>query len=115
MAAWGSPKKAYAGEKGVVIVGDDASRRPVSLAGTVVALSFIDSGEALVAAVYSENEDTTGLVRIDEAGGAQVMGLLGPTPADMESDGRALALAVDDPRGVVWVAGGFGVAIFSIR
>jgi len=44
-----------------------------------------------------------------------VMGLLGPAPADMESDGRALALAVDDPRGVVWVAGGFGVAIFSIR
>jgi hypothetical protein len=108
-------RKAYAGEKGIVLVGGDPSWRPVSLAGTVVALSFIDSGEALVAAVYSENDDTTGLVRIDGAGSAQVMGLLGPTPADMESDGRALALAVDDPRGVVWVAGGFGVAIFSIR
>ncbi|MGH7437960.1 MAG: hypothetical protein ACRENE_19950 [Polyangiaceae bacterium] len=108
-------KKAYAGEKGIVLVGADPSWRPVSIAGTVVALSFVDSGYSLVAAVYSENDDTTGLVRIDGAGVAQVMGLLGPTPADMESDGRALALAVDDPRGVVWVAGGFGVAIFSIR
>jgi hypothetical protein len=108
-------RSAYADAKEVVLVGGDGAARRFSLGGTVVALSFVDAGQGLVAAVYSESDDTTGLVRVDASGPPRVMGLLGPTPADMESDGRALALAVDDPRGVVWVAGGFGVAAFSIR
>jgi hypothetical protein len=31
------------------------------------------------------------------------------------ADGRTLAIACDDSRGVVWVAGGFGLAAFAIR
>jgi hypothetical protein len=33
----------------------------------------------------------------------------------LETDARVLALAYDDARGVVWVAGGFGVAAFAVR
>jgi hypothetical protein len=40
---------------------------------------------------------------------------VGATRDDADADGRAVAMACDDPRGVVWVAGGFGVAAFAIR
>jgi len=33
----------------------------------------------------------------------------------LETDARVLALAHDDARGVVWIAGGFGVAAFAVR
>jgi hypothetical protein len=113
-AAFGG-KTAYADSGDVVLSGGEGAPARFVVGETIVALSFLDGGQGIVAAIYSEGDDTTGLVRIDSAGPPRVMGLLGPTPADMESDGRALALAVDDPRGVVWVVGGFGVAAFSIR
>jgi hypothetical protein len=86
-----------------------------ALGGQVVALSFVDGGQALVAVVYSDADDTTGVVRVEPGSPPRVMALLGPTPADIESDGRAFGLASDDTRGVVWVVGGFGVAAFSTR
>jgi len=39
---------------------------------------------------------------------------IGATRADPESDGQVTALAHDEARGVVWVAGGFGIAAFSV-
>jgi hypothetical protein len=42
-------------------------------------------------------------------------GAPGAAEGELPSDGRVLALAYDDARGVVWVAGGFGVASFAVR
>jgi hypothetical protein len=114
IAAHGS-RIAYVSRAGVVSGGVGGSWHEHALTGHVIALAFVDRGEGLVAAVYSDSDDTTGLVRIDGDGPPRVMALLGPTQADMESDGKALGLASDDARGVVWVVGGFGVAAFSIR
>ncbi len=85
------------------------------LAGAIVALAFTDGNGGLVAVVYADAEDTTGLVCLEGGGPPRVMALLGPTQADIESDGRALSFACDETRGVVWVAGRFGLAAFSIR
>jgi hypothetical protein len=82
--------------------------------GPVAALAFVDDAGTLVAATYSDADDTTALVRLDPQGVASVVARIGPA-SHGESDGRVLALAYDDPRGVVWVAGGFGVAAFSVR
>ncbi|MGD0530586.1 MAG: hypothetical protein ABSE49_35960, partial [Polyangiaceae bacterium] len=111
--------------------------------GHVTALAFVDDAGTLVAATYSEADDTTALVRLDAAARtgagapraprAEVVARLGPARAepgvrgiagegdgegDVAGDGegaRVLALAHDDARGVVWVAGGFGVAAFAVR
>jgi hypothetical protein len=107
---------AYATRRGVVRRGADGVWRTSSWQGRVVALACMDDDGALVAATYSDRDDTTGLVQVDDGGPPRVVALLGPpTQADIESDGRAVALAGDEPRGVVWVAGGFGVAAFSTR
>jgi hypothetical protein len=106
---------AYAARRGIVRRGPDGVWRVLPWDGSVVALAFVDGDGSLLAATYSDPDDTTGLVRVDPGGSARVMALLGPTQADIESDGRATAIAFDEPRGVVWVAGGFGVAAFATR
>ena len=106
---------AYAARRGVVRRGGDGVWREFAWDGTVVALAFVDADGGLVAAIYSDTDDTTGLVQVDDEGAPRLMAVLGPTQADIESDGRASAIACDEPRGVVWIAGGFGVAAFSIR
>jgi hypothetical protein len=82
--------------------------------GSVTALAFLDDAGALVAATYSDADDTTALVRLDAAGGAAVVARIGAAHGEPEVDGRVLALVHDDARGVVWVAGGFGVAAFAV-
>ncbi len=93
----------------------DGSWRRFVWDGPVTAIAFVDDEGTLLAASYSEADDTTGLVRLDAAGRAAVIARVGAARDDADADGRAVAIACDDPRGVVWVAGGFGVAAFAIR
>jgi hypothetical protein len=109
------PRLAYAARGGLVFGSAELGWETRDLGGEVVALSFVDGGEGVVALVYSESDDTTGLVRVEAGGAPRVMALLGATHSDIESNGRALGWACDDTRGVVWVVGGFGVAAFSTR
>jgi hypothetical protein len=82
--------------------------------GFVTAMAFVDDAGTLLVATYSEVEDVTGLVRIDAAGRLSVVARIGALRDQGNSDGRVLSLACDDTRGVVWLAGGFGVATFSM-
>jgi hypothetical protein len=99
---------------GIVVRRGDGSWERLSWEGRVSALAVVTAQGSVLVATYSDADDTTGLVRLDGSGAALVA-RLGPARDDVEADGRTLALACDDPRGVVWVAGGFGVAAFAIR
>jgi hypothetical protein len=132
---------AYAGRRGGVVRGGaDGSWTTHVWEGRVTALAFVGDGGALVAATYFEVDDTTALVLLDESpsgGGGEprvsVVARIGPAHAEASyaeasepgeigdtveveaaAHGRVLALAYDDARGVVWVAGGFGVAAFAV-
>jgi hypothetical protein len=83
--------------------------------GRITGLAFVDDAGTLVAAAYSEADDTTALVRLDVEGRATVVARIGPSGTDGEVDASPSALAHDDARGVVWVAGAFGVAAFAVR
>jgi len=124
----------------VVRGGADGSWTTHVWEGRVTALAFVGDGGALVAATYFEVDDTTALVLLDESpsgGGGEprvsVVARIGPAHAEASyaeasepgeigdtveveaaAHGRVLALAYDDARGVVWVAGGFGVAAFAV-
>jgi hypothetical protein len=86
---------------------------PFEWEGRVTALVLVDDAGTLVASTYVDADDTTALVRLDPGGNASVVARIGPS--DPESDGRVVAMAHDEARGVVWVAGGFGVAAFATR
>jgi hypothetical protein len=109
------PYSAYAVRRGVARRGPDGAWRSFEWEGRITALTFVDDAGTLLAATYSDSDDTTGLVRLDPSGRASVVARMGAAPRYIDSDGRALALACDDPHGVVWVAGGFGLAAFEIR
>jgi hypothetical protein len=81
--------------------------------GGVTAMAFVDDAGTLLAATYSQVDATTVLVAVGPSGRPAVVGLVGGSPDDPDADGRALALACDDARGVVWLAGGFGIAAFA--
>jgi len=84
--------------------------------GTVTALTFVDDDGTLLAATYSSEDEATALVRVDPAGRPEVValvGLVGASIEDPDCDGRVMALACDDAHGVVWLAGGFGIAAFA--
>ncbi len=83
--------------------------------GRVTALVFLDDDGRLLAATYSDADDTTALVHLDVAGAVSVVARIGATRADPDSDGQVYAMAHDEARGVVWLAGGFGVAAFAVR
>jgi hypothetical protein len=122
---------AYAGRRGgVVRRGADGTFVTHLWDGRITALAFVDDAGTLVAATYSESDDTTALVCLDAGGRAVVVARIGPGRAEpgadgaasaedggegVETDARVLALAHDDARGVVWIAGGFGVAAFAVR
>jgi hypothetical protein len=107
---------AYAARRGGVVHRMGAgSAREVSWEGRVTALVIVDDAGTLVAATYSAGDDTTALVRVDQAGQASVVARVGPASGDAEADGRVRAMAFDEAHGVVWVAGGFGVAAFAVR
>lgn len=106
---------AYTGRRGGVVrrlAGGMA--REVGWEGRVTALAFVDDLGTLVAATYSASDDTSALVRVDNAGKPSVIARVGPASGDAEADGRVVAMAIDEAHGVVWVCGGFGVAAFSI-
>jgi len=96
--------------------------RSYSWDGRITALTFVDEQGTLLAATYSTTEDTTGLICLDAAGSASVVARIGAAPRQDDAgerlvprgDGRVLALACDDARGVVWAVGDFGVAAFAI-
>jgi hypothetical protein len=100
---------------GVVVRRHGGSWKRLSWDGRVTAVAIVDAMGTVVAAIYSDADDTTCLVRLDGEAPAALVARLGPSRDDAEADGRTLALACDDPRGVVWVAGGFGLAAFAIR
>jgi hypothetical protein len=106
---------AYAARDGGVVrhAGGDATVH--SWGGRVTALVFLDDEGRLLAATYSDTDDTTALVHIDVAGVASVVARIGATRADPDSDGQVFSMAHDEARGVVWLAGGFGVAAFAVR
>jgi hypothetical protein len=109
------PYLAYAARRGVVIRGNDRRWRWAPWEGSVVSVAFLDADGAVLAVAYSEVDDTTGLVRVGPGVAPCVVGLVGATRSEAESDGRVEAIAYDEPRGVVWVAGGFGLVAFAIR
>jgi len=108
------PHLAYAARQGGVVrrTTGDASKL-FAWEGRITALSFVDTAGTLVVSTYSDSDDTTTLVRLDASGGAFVVARIGAAQSDPESDGRIVAIARDEARGVMWVVGGFGVAAFS--
>jgi hypothetical protein len=82
--------------------------------GKITALSFVDASSTLLVATYAEADEATALVRLDAAGLPAIVARLGPAVDLPDSDGRVGAIASDDSRGVVWVAGGFGVVAFAV-
>jgi hypothetical protein len=107
---------AYAGRHGGVVRRSPSGQwSPFEWEGTVTALCFVDDVGALVAAIYSDSDDTTAFVRLDATGRASVVARVGGVPPDSDADGRVAALAYDEARGVVWVAGGFGLTTFAVR
>jgi hypothetical protein len=109
------PWIAYPTRGGVVRRGPDGSWRRFTWEGRVTTLVFVDEAGALLAATYSDADDTTGLVCLDAAGHASVVARIGATHGDVDSDGRVFSMACDNPRGVVWVAGGFGLVAFAME
>lgn len=108
--------EAYAArDGGVVRTGASGDWTPYAWGGRVTALVFLDDAGRLLAATYSDADDTTALVELDVAGAASVVARIGATRADPDSDGQVQSMAHDEARGVVWLAGGFGVAAFAVR
>lgn len=87
----------------------------IGCGGDPTALAFLDDAGTLLVASYLTADDTTTLVRVDVAGRADMVARVGASRADADSDGRTRAMALDAARGVVWLAGGFGVAAFAMR
>jgi hypothetical protein len=81
--------------------------------GRATAMTFVDDTGTLLVAVYSDADDSTGLIRVDADGGRAVVARIGAA-REIDSDGQTLSMACDDGHGVVWLAGGFGIAAFSI-
>ncbi len=115
---------AYAGSKGGIVrrgpggLGTQATHssarwKGIVWDGFVTALGFVDEAGTLLAATYSDADDTTALVRVDASGRATIVAQIGAVRDQTDSDGRALSLACDDARRVVWMAGGFGTASFA--
>jgi hypothetical protein len=100
---------------GVVLQKIGEAGRLFEWGGTVTALAFVDEAGTVVASTYSDVDDTSTLVRLDAAGNPSVVARIGAAHTDADSDGRTIAMAYDEARGVVWVAGGFGVAAFATR
>jgi hypothetical protein len=106
----------YGGRKGGIVRGGKIQPFvSVAWEGKVTALAFIDDVGTVAAATYSAADDTTDLIRVSAGGAAVVVARVGPARATGEADGRVVAMAYDDSRGVLWVVGGFGVAAFGGR
>jgi hypothetical protein len=107
---------AYAARRGGVVRGPGGGPwQLVEWDGRITALAFVDDAGTLIASTYFDADDTTALVRLDSAGKVSMVARIGAAHADLESDGRVASMAYDEARGVVWVAGGFGLAAFAMK
>ena len=105
---------AYAPRRGGIAVRDAGGKwRSMTWPGLVTALAFVGDG-ALLAATYTDSEDSTTLVHVGVDGEPRVVARLGAMRDDVDSDGRVLSMAHDEAHGVVWLAGGFGVAVLAV-
>jgi hypothetical protein len=95
-----------------VRIHDGAAWRSFDAPGAVAA-TFLDDLGALVYATYKDAEDASWITRVDESG-ANVVAEINATRDDDDTDGKVTAMARDDARGVLWVAGGFGVIAFEL-
>jgi hypothetical protein len=109
------PFVAYSSRRGVLRRGADGAWHAYEWEGQVTSLVFVGGDGGLIAATYSDADDTTALVHLAESGKATVVARLGPSTTDGDLDGRTSSVAFDDARGVLWVAGGFGVTAFAVR
>lgn len=106
---------AYAARRGGIARRDASGAwRAIEWPGRVTALVFVGDG-AVLAATYTDTEDSTTLVHVPVDGPPCVVARLGAMRDDVESDGRVLSMAYDEAHGVVWLAGGFGVAVLAVR
>lgn len=106
---------AYAARRGGVALRDAGGAwKSIEWPGQVTALAFVGDG-ALLAAAYTDTEDSTTLIHLASGGPPQVVARLGAMRDDVDSDGRVLSMAYDEAHGVVWLAGGFGVAVLAVR
>jgi hypothetical protein len=103
-----------AATSGAVRRGADGTWRSFPWEGRITAMAFVDGAGTLIAATYSESDDATALVCLDGAGHPAVVARVGAPAEHPDVDGQTIAVAPDDSRGVVWVAGGFGVAAFAV-
>jgi hypothetical protein len=105
---------AYAARRGGATRRDASGRwQSIAWPGHVTALAFVGDG-ALLAATYTDSEDSTTLVHVGADGVPRVVARLGAMRDDVDSDGRVLSMAYDEAHGVVWLAGGFGVAVLAV-
>lgn len=120
-----APNPVIAAARGAIALGSEAGLSVSRDAGATftsihgcagtVAVAFVGDANdgALVAAVYREAEDRTYLVRVTVDGLAEIVDDVGakapPAGDDAEALGRATSLGWDATRGVLWVAGPFGV------
>ena len=110
---------ARAGFVAVAAAGAVARRGPggwqrAAFEGRITAISFVDDAGTLLLAIYSQSDDSTGLVELEPSGRVSLVARVGAVADDdAESDGRVVAMACDDARGVVWVGGRFGLAVFA--
>lgn len=106
---------AYAARRGGVVRCDASGRwESVEWPGHVTAIAYVGD-DALLAATYSDGEDSTTLVHVGADACPRVVARLGAMRDDVDSDGRVVSMAYDEAHGVVWLAGGFGVAVLSVR
>jgi hypothetical protein len=80
---------------------------------TATALGWPKEEGSLLVGLYDDRQERTWLARISSRGETRVVAEV--TGANPEIDGGILALACDDARGVVWVAGGFGLMALQPR
>jgi hypothetical protein len=105
---------AYAGRRCIVVRERDGTWKSVPWEGSIAAMAFLDDAGRMLVATCSDSDDMAALVRLDEMGKAAVVARLGTERAGGEGEEAPFGLAVDDLRGVVWVAGPFGVAAFAV-
>jgi hypothetical protein len=74
---------------------------------TATAIGWPKEEGTLLVGLHDEREERTWLARVSSLGEARVVAEV--TGANPEIEGGILGLAWDEARGVVWVAGGFGV------
>ena len=107
-------------EAGLVVSRDGGAFELVPGCAGTVAMTFAGEGSdaPLFAAVFREVENRTYLVRVSAEGHAELVADLGATDAALDEDGAeplacANALAWDEARKVLWVAGGFGLVALA--